>query len=193
MLLCHFSTMMIHHHGSIRNQKHSGFLPNRTHQRSFHSKCRRHPCRFLRHGRSRTCPLVIQFFRRHLCSTKLHYRHQHPMKTFYFRPLPSTRLHHSKLHRLQKLRTFHLWQSVGGLAHFISRILYRSVGDPMRCIPRLLSDHSASTASVACRCPACLASISKASKQTTRPFGSERETASTCSSSGNVNSFGEKL
>ena len=30
---------------------------------------------------------------------------------------------------------FHLWQSVGDLAHFISRILNRSVGDPTRCIP----------------------------------------------------------
>ena len=31
---CHFSTMMIHHHGSIKNPKHSGFLPSRIHQHS---------------------------------------------------------------------------------------------------------------------------------------------------------------
>ena len=52
------------------------------------------------------------------------------------------------------------------------------------------SDHSASTATVARRCPDCLASISKAPRQTTRPFGSE---CGTTSSSGNVNSFGERL
>ena len=74
---CHFTTMMIHHHGSIKNPKHSGFPPSSVHQRSFHSKCRHHPCRFLRHG-SRTCPLVIQSFRRHRGSTKLHRRHQQP-------------------------------------------------------------------------------------------------------------------
>ena len=32
MIPCHFLTMMIHHHGSIRNQKHRGFLPSRIHQ-----------------------------------------------------------------------------------------------------------------------------------------------------------------
>ena len=47
---CHFPMMMIHHHGSIKNPKHSGFLPSKIHQRSFHSKCRHHPCRFLGHG-----------------------------------------------------------------------------------------------------------------------------------------------
>ena len=40
---CHVPTMMIHHHGSIKNPKHSGFLPSRIHQRSFHGKCRHHP------------------------------------------------------------------------------------------------------------------------------------------------------
>ena len=51
MLPCHFPTTIIHHHGSFKNQKHRGVLPNRTQQRSFHSTCRRHPCRFLRHGK----------------------------------------------------------------------------------------------------------------------------------------------
>ena len=56
----------------------------------------------------------------------------------HLQPLRSTRLHHSKRHRSQKLRSFHQWQRVGDLAHFISRILYQSVGDPTRCILRLL-------------------------------------------------------
>ena len=138
MLPCHFRTMMIHRHWSIKNQK-TLWIPSEqdTPERSFHSKCRRHLYRFLRHGRSRTCPLVMQSFRRHLGSTKLYHRHQQHMTKFYLRHLGSTRLHHSKLHRPQKLRPFRLWQS-GDPAHFISRTLFRSVGDPIRCIPRLL-------------------------------------------------------
>ena len=31
MIPCHFFTTMIHHRGSIKNQKHSGFLPSRIH------------------------------------------------------------------------------------------------------------------------------------------------------------------
>ena len=58
-------------------------------------------------------------------------------KIFCLQPLRSTKLHHSKRHRPQKLRPFHLWQR-GDPAHFISRTLYRSVGDPIRCIPRRL-------------------------------------------------------
>ena len=85
-----------------------------------------------------TCSSITGGVRRHLGSTKLHHRHQHPMKTFHLQPLRSTGPHHSKLHRPQKLQPFHLWQSVGDRAHFISRILYRSVVDPIRCIPRLL-------------------------------------------------------
>ena len=49
--------MMIHHHGSIKNQKHRGFATDTGYtQQTFHSKCRRHPYRFLRHGRSRISP-----------------------------------------------------------------------------------------------------------------------------------------
>ena len=40
------------------------------------------------------------------------------MKMFYHRSLRSTRLHRQQ-HRFQTLRRFHLWQSVGDLAHFI--------------------------------------------------------------------------
>ena len=185
--------MMIHHHGSIKNLKHCGFLPNKIHQQTFHSKCRHHPYRFLRHGRTRTRPLVIQSFRRHLGSTKLHHRHQHPVKIFCLQPLRSTKLHHSKRHRSQKLRPFHLWQS-GDPAHFISRTLYRSVGDPIRCIPRRLCRpqrlHSFGGVQVSC-VPCAHFEGFEANNQT--PLGSECETASIGSSSGNVNSFGEKL
>ena len=78
---------------------------HKINHQTFYSKCRRHPYMFLRHGRSRTCPLVIQLFRRHLVSTKLHHHHQNPMKTFYLRPLRSTRLHHSDRHRPQNIPT----------------------------------------------------------------------------------------
>ena len=40
MIPCRFLTLMIHHHGFIRNQKHRGSLLTRIHQRSYHSKCR---------------------------------------------------------------------------------------------------------------------------------------------------------
>ena len=80
-------------HGSIRNQKQRGFLPSKIHQRPFHSKCRCHPCRFLRHGRRRTCPLVTQLFRPRLGSMKLHSRRQQFMKMFYHWSLRLTRLH----------------------------------------------------------------------------------------------------
>ena len=171
MIPFRFLTLMRHHHGSIRNQKHRGFLPSKIHQRPFHSKCRCHPYTFLRHGRRRTCPLVIQLFRTRLGSMKLHSRRQQFMKMFYHRPFRLTRLHLSqhrfqKLRRFhlwqnvgdlatipsvgdlvrfiqfQKLRRFHLWQNVGDLAHFISRILYRSVGDPMRLLFRPQRHHS---------------------------------------------------
>ena len=80
-----------------------------------------------------------------LGSMKLHRYRRKFMKKFYHRPLRSTRLH-SKQRRFQKLRIFHLWQNVGDpvrfircdLAHYISRILYRSVDDPIHCILRLL-------------------------------------------------------
>ena len=32
MIPCRFLTLMIHHHGSIRNQRHRGFLPSKIHQ-----------------------------------------------------------------------------------------------------------------------------------------------------------------
>ena len=32
MIPCHFLTLMIHHHGSIRNQRHRGFPPGKIHQ-----------------------------------------------------------------------------------------------------------------------------------------------------------------
>ena len=32
MIPCHFLTLMIHHHGSSRNQKHHGYLPSKVHQ-----------------------------------------------------------------------------------------------------------------------------------------------------------------
>ena len=91
----------------------------------------------LRHGRSRTCPLVIQSFRRHLGSTKLHHRHQHPGKIFCLHPFVRRNSVTQNGTGPQKLRPFHLWQS-GDPAHFILRTLYRNVGDPVRCIPRLL-------------------------------------------------------
>ena len=53
------------------------------------------------------------------------------MKTFYCRLLRLTRLHYSKRHRCQKLRRFHLWQSVGDLTHFISRISKRWRSDTL--------------------------------------------------------------
>ena len=93
MIPCRFLTLMIHHHGSIRKQKHRGFLPSKIHQRPLHSKCRCHPYRFLRHGRRRTCPLVIQLFRPSLGLVKLHSRRQQSMKMFYHRPFRLTRLH----------------------------------------------------------------------------------------------------
>ena len=88
--------------------------------------------------KSRICPLVIQSFRSHLGSTKLHRRHQQHMTKSCLRSLRLPRLHQSKLRTPQKLRPFHLWQSVGDPEHFISRILYRSFSHPIRCIRRLL-------------------------------------------------------
>ena len=128
MIPCHFLTLMTPHHGFFRNQKHRGFLP---------SRCRCHPYRFLRHERRRTCPLVIQLFCPRHGSIKLHSHRQQFMKMFYHQSLRLTRLHLRQL-RFQKLRRFLLWQNVGDLEHFTSKILYRSAGDPIRCSPRLL-------------------------------------------------------
>ena len=102
-------------------------------------------------SREESNPLVIQSLRPHLASTKLHRRHQQHMTKFYLRSLRSTRLHQPKLHKPQKLRPFHLWQSVGDPEYFISRILYRSVGDPIRCFPTLLfRPHSFGGVQVSC-------------------------------------------
>ena len=61
---CQNSRMRKHHHGFVRKPKRHGILQN-IHQQTFHSECRRHPYRSLRHGRRRTCPLKIRFFHRH--------------------------------------------------------------------------------------------------------------------------------
>ena len=139
-------------------------LPSRIHQRSFHSKCRHHPYRFLSHGRSRTCPLVILSFRplSH-GSTKLHRRPSTPHEDF----LPSA----PSFDETPPLKTAQAPEnpdhSICGKAlaiwHTSSRECvskrWRS-GTLLPETPR--SDHSAFTGTVACRCPACLASISKA-------------------------------
>ena len=71
-------------------------------------------------------------------------------------------------------KTLAIWHT------FILRILHRSVGDPIRCILRLLFR------------PQRLHSFGKTLRQTIRPLGT-CETISIGSSSGDVDSFGEKL
>ena len=165
---------------------------HKTHQRFFHSKCRRHPNRFLRHGRSRTCPLVIQLFppppwfdetppppstsHEDILPPVPSFDETPPLKTA---PAPET----PNIPSVAK----HWRSGTLHLENFVSKRWRSDTLHPETPIPTTAPPQP----TVACRCPACLASISKASRQTTRPCGSE--TASIGSSSGNVNSFGDKL
>ena len=119
--------------------------------------------------------------------TKLHRRH-------HLRSPRSTRLHHSKLHRPQKPRPLDLWQSFGDLAHFISSIQSRSVGDPIRCTLRLLFRpqrlHSFGGHAGVLRA---LRPFRRLRDKQPDSSGSACETTSVGSSSGDVNSFGERL
>ena len=130
-----------------------GLSRTRHTSKTFHSSsCRRHQYKFLRHGRSRTCPLVMRFYRRrsrHLGSTRLHHRHQQQLHmTLRIR-------RNSALNSMYQTQS-HLRRNVGAQVHFNPGLLFQ---------PRRLPARHA-----------CHASISQTSRQTGGSFRNNRET-----------------
>ena len=102
------------------------------------SSCRRHQYRFLRHEKSRTCPLVMRFYRRR--SRHLWFDETPP-------PPPTT--HDEILSPAPRFREtpqlqFHLCRSVRALVHYNPRLLFQP--------QRLQARHSDGGVQVSCVC-----------------------------------------